>query len=172
MIRVVSFLSTVVPSQFHNCFQTKFPEAAEQLGDPNGWEHNWSEYLKMGMGGLKGGGGCSDLIFSGHGVTNLVFILPYRDYHSGWVYAFLLLCWLWFAIATIMSGHHYSVDLILAGIVGILVWDTYGLRAMTGPCTRLTMQCFRHNEKVPLPIRLTFLVMIYAMVHSAVFIGA
>lgn len=171
MFRTAAFMSTVLPSQHEGCFAQRFPAAAQQLGRPDGWEHDWSAFFKIGLGWV-GGGGCNDLIFSGHGVTNFTFILVYRDYYSRWVYRFLLACWLWFAIATIMSGHHYSVDLILAGPIAVMVWDTYGLRAMTGPCQRLTMQYYRSNERIPLPIRLSFLVMIYAMVHAALFIGA
>ena len=57
----------------------QYPQALSGIGEPDGWEHNWSEYIRMGIhGGFKGSGGCNDLIFSDHGVTNMCFILAYR----------------------------------------------------------------------------------------------
>ena len=129
----------------------------------------------MGLAdGLKGGGGCNDLIFSGHGVTNMIFILVYRDYyhHNKWVYRFLLANWVWFAIGAIFEGHHYTVDLVLAGPIAVMVWDTYGHRAMSGPCNRATRQTQHRNELVPLPIRFLFLLLICVILYAALFIGA
>jgi DNA mismatch repair protein MutS2 len=53
LIRVACFMSTVLPSPRPGCYRRRFPPPPDTLGG----------ILAVGVGQLRGTGGCNDLVF-------------------------------------------------------------------------------------------------------------
>lgn len=82
----------------------------------------------MGVGSVRGFGGCNDLIFSGHGalwiLTPLLFHTYYRPVGrlGWWMIAFMWILILQTNIRDVMDEQHYSVDMIVAAVVTTATW--------------------------------------------------
>ena len=119
--RIVAFMLTTVPAPRSNCAKMKFHLDADA-------EWSWKEAATH-----RGGGGCNDLIFSGHFViimnTCLLFNEVYDEYCGGrnqrlhkFTKWYLRTAALFSAMDMVRGGHHYSVDVYLAFLVTMLYW--------------------------------------------------
>lgn len=83
--------------------------------EPNAGE-SWFNTLK------RAGGGCNDLIFSGHILVSVLTAMAWMEAYPGWT-AGLLWCFvLHTAQREIRERHHYSVDVVSGIYMGILLW--------------------------------------------------
>ncbi|KAK1739095.1 sphingomyelin synthase family protein [Skeletonema marinoi] len=112
LIRYISFVLTVLPSQVPNCYRHHFPPPPD----------NWKDWILVGM--LPSSrGGCNDLILSGHATVTSTIACAATSVSSNTSFSFAV----WTLIALDYSieayqGLHYSVDMFLGGIVTCLLW--------------------------------------------------
>ena len=104
--------AAVVPSPRPGCFGHRFPPVPD----------SWSEYLHIGFAKLRSGGGCNDLILSGHGVIYAAVACTFSEYYPGWTSKLLWLALIRSGIRGPLTHQHYSVDMFLATAVTVLVW--------------------------------------------------
>lgn len=81
---------------------------------------SWFSLLK------KAGGGCNDLLYSGHMLVAVLTAMAWTEAYGGFSSA---LIWLFVAHSAqreVRERHHYSVDCIVAIYVGILLWKMTG----------------------------------------------
>ncbi|KAL3504494.1 hypothetical protein ACH5RR_034335 [Cinchona calisaya] len=81
----------------------------------------WYHLLK------KAGGGCNDLIYSGHMLVSVLTAMAWMEAYGG-----LSSILIWFLVLhstqrEIRERHHYSVDCLLAIYMGIFLWKMIGL---------------------------------------------
>ncbi|KAL7481332.1 hypothetical protein ACHAW6_007050 [Cyclotella cf. meneghiniana] len=118
LIRTVSFVLTVLPSQVPDCYRRHFPMPP----------HSWREWLLVGF--LPNSrGGCNDLILSGHAtvLTTLGCACTSVADNATFSVAVWTLVAVDYAIEA-YQGLHYSVDMWLGCIVTCLLWQlTKGL---------------------------------------------
>ncbi|KAL5999938.1 hypothetical protein ACLOJK_034615 [Asimina triloba] len=81
---------------------------------------SWYTLLK------KAGGGCNDLLYSGHMLVAVLTAMAWTEAYGGWVSAIIWLLVLHSGQREIRERHHYSVDCIAAIYVGILLWKMTG----------------------------------------------
>ncbi|KAJ6681490.1 hypothetical protein OIU74_019886 [Salix koriyanagi] len=81
---------------------------------------SWSSLLK------KAGGGCNDLIYSGHMLVAVLTAMAWTEAYGGYSSAFIWLLVMHSAQREIRERHHYSVDCVVAIYVGILLWKMTG----------------------------------------------
>ncbi|KAF2291140.1 hypothetical protein GH714_020326 [Hevea brasiliensis] len=81
---------------------------------------SWYSLLK------KAGGGCNDLIYSGHMLVAVLTAMAWTEAYGGFSSAFIWLLVLHSAQREIRERHHYTVDCIVAIYVGILLWKMTG----------------------------------------------
>ncbi|KAJ9146119.1 hypothetical protein P3X46_028426 [Hevea brasiliensis] len=81
---------------------------------------SWYSLLK------KAGGGCNDLIYSGHMLVAVLTAMAWTEAYGGFSSAFIWLLVLHSAQREIRERHHYTVDCIVAIYVGILLWKVTG----------------------------------------------
>ncbi|KAG0613952.1 hypothetical protein M758_6G140300 [Ceratodon purpureus] len=79
-------------------------------------QENWFNTLK------RAGGGCNDLVFSGHMYVAVLTAMAWQEAYAGWTSVFI-----WCLVAhsgqrEIRERHHYSVDVVVGIYTGILVW--------------------------------------------------
>jgi len=116
LLRVLCYTSTVMPSQTLNCFLNRYDETL-----------SFSEHWREALLHWRGGGGCNDLVFSGHGSTLALSALVYSTYQvqvgiGAWL-PVLLWCRVVHASLRIVHSHfHMSVDLVLSLIVTCFLW--------------------------------------------------
>ncbi|KAL7512347.1 hypothetical protein ACHAXN_009723 [Cyclotella atomus] len=113
LIRTVSFVLTVLPSQVPDCYRRHFPMPPD----------NWKEWLLVGF--LPNSrGGCNDLILSGHAtvLTTLGCGCTSVANNAKFSVAVWTLVAVDFAIES-YQGLHYSVDMWLGCIVTSLLWQ-------------------------------------------------
>lgn len=112
LIRYISFVLTVLPSQVPNCYARHFPPPPD----------NWKDWLLVGM--LPSSrGGCNDLILSGHATVTSTIACAATSVSSNT--SFSLAVWTLVALdysIEAYQGLHYSVDMFLGGIVTCLLW--------------------------------------------------
>lgn len=88
--------------------------------ESDGVEESWFNTLK------RAGGGCNDLIFSGHILVSVLTAMAWTEANPGWtswlVWAFVLHS----AQREIRERHHYSVDVVAGIYMGILLWRITG----------------------------------------------
>jgi hypothetical protein len=112
LIRYISFVLTVLPSQVPNCYRNHFPPPPD----------NWKDWLLVGM--LPSSrGGCNDLILSGHATVTSTIACAATSVASNTSFSVAV----WTLVALDYSieayqGLHYSVDMFLGGIVTCLLW--------------------------------------------------
>ncbi|CAN0921598.1 Protein PHLOEM UNLOADING MODULATOR [Linum grandiflorum] len=74
----------------------------------------------------KAGGGCNDLIYSGHMFVAVLTAMAWTEAYGGFTSAFIWLLVLHSAQREVRERHHYAVDCVVAIYVGILLWKTTG----------------------------------------------
>ncbi|XP_031253643.1 uncharacterized protein LOC116111626 [Pistacia vera] len=74
----------------------------------------------------KAGGGCNDLIYSGHMLVAVLTAMAWTEAYGGFSSALIWLLVLHSAQREIRERHHYTVDCIVAIYVGILLWKMTG----------------------------------------------
>jgi hypothetical protein len=123
-LRVLCFMSTILPSPRPGCSLARFPYVLPDT--------YWGIF-KAGYTELRGFGGCNDLIFSGHGAFWILVPLAYRTYAtpglSGWRagLSYLSISFMWIAflqasLRDVIDKQHYSVDMLLAAVVVSACW--------------------------------------------------
>ncbi|KAH7427031.1 hypothetical protein KP509_10G026800 [Ceratopteris richardii] len=88
--------------------------------EPSGGEESWFNTLK------RAGGGCNDLIFSGHILVSVLTAMAWTEANPGWSSWFVWACVLHSAQREIRERHHYSVDVVAGIYMGILLWRLTG----------------------------------------------
>ncbi|XP_061345170.1 protein PHLOEM UNLOADING MODULATOR [Gastrolobium bilobum] len=81
---------------------------------------SWYSLLK------KAGGGCNDLLYSGHMLVAVLTAMAWTEAYGGFSSALVWLLVIHSAQREIRERHHYSVDCIVAIYVGILLWKMTG----------------------------------------------
>lgn len=87
---------------------------------PTTTDGSWYNLLK------KAGGGCNDLIFSGHILVAVLTAMAWTEAYGGFSSAVIWLFVLHSAQREIRERHHYTVDCVVAIYVGILLWKMTG----------------------------------------------
>jgi DNA mismatch repair protein MutS2 len=111
-IRTVAFLLTVLPNPRPGCFARRFPPVPD----------NVSDFLRIGFAKMRSGGGCNDLVLSGHAVIYTAVCCAYSEYYPGAASKLLWLALLRSSIRGPLTAQHYSVDMFLAAAVTALTW--------------------------------------------------
>lgn len=113
LIRTISFVLTVLPSQVANCYARHFPPPPDA----------WGEWIMVGF--LPSArGGCNDLILSGHATVTSTIGCAFTSAASDTSFSVAV----WTLIALDYSiesyqGLHYSVDMWLGCVVTCLLWQ-------------------------------------------------
>ncbi|CAN7122762.1 unnamed protein product [Brassica rapa subsp. narinosa] len=81
---------------------------------------SWFALLK------KAGGGCNDLLYSGHMLVAVLTAMAWTEAYGGFSSALIWLLVAHSAQREIRERHHYSVDCVVAIYVGILLWKMTG----------------------------------------------
>ncbi|XVE60118.1 hypothetical protein DITRI_Ditri05aG0101500 [Diplodiscus trichospermus] len=81
---------------------------------------SWYNLLK------KAGGGCNDLLYSGHMLVAVLTAMAWTEAYGGFSSALIWLLVMHSAQREIRERHHYTVDCIVAIYVGILLWKMTG----------------------------------------------
>lgn len=81
---------------------------------------SWFSLLK------NAGGGCNDLLYSGHMLVAVLTAMAWTEAYGGFSSALVWLLVMHSAQREIRERHHYSVDCIVAIYVGILLWKMTG----------------------------------------------
>lgn len=79
---------------------------------------NWFNTLK------RAGGGCNDLVYSGHMYVAVLTAMAWQEAYPGWTSIFIWLLVAHSGQREIRERHHYSVDVVSGIYVGILMWHT------------------------------------------------
>ncbi|CAL1379190.1 unnamed protein product [Linum trigynum] len=74
----------------------------------------------------KAGGGCNDLIFSGHMLVSVLTAMAWTEAYGGFTSAFIWMLVLHSAQREVRERHHYTVDCVVAIYVGVLLWRVTG----------------------------------------------
>ena len=112
-IRTVAFLLTVLPNPRPGCYARRFPPVPEGGLLP---------FLRVGFGRIRSGGGCNDLVLSGHAVIYAAVCCAYSEYYPGGASKLLWLALARSSIRGPLTAQHYSVDMFLAAVVTALTW--------------------------------------------------
>eukprot|EP00439_Symbiodinium_sp_Y106_P028477 s942_g3.t1 len=113
LLRVLCYCSTVLPSPSSGCFVNRYDESYSV-------QEHWQEAVRH----LRSGGGCNDLVFSGHGTVLAFCALLHAELGAPlWLRLFL-----WgrvghASIRIVQSQSHFSVDLVVAIIFATLLWN-------------------------------------------------
>jgi len=113
LIRVISFLLTVLPSQNPHCYRAHFPP-------PPG---DWFSWIQIGML-PQAHGGCNDLIVSGHATVLTTFCCVATSVAGNRLVSISL--WSMLAIdflIEVYEGFHYSVDMWMGALIGTMMWQ-------------------------------------------------
>ncbi|KAG6592320.1 uncharacterized protein LOC111432726 [Cucurbita moschata] len=81
---------------------------------------SWYNVLK------KAGGGCNDLVYSGHMLVAVLTAMAWTEAYGGLSSAVVWFFVIHSAQREIRERHHYSVDCVVAIYVGILLWKMTG----------------------------------------------
>ncbi|KAL1198768.1 Protein PHLOEM UNLOADING MODULATOR [Cardamine amara subsp. amara] len=81
---------------------------------------SWFALLK------KAGGGCNDLLYSGHMLVAVLTAMAWTEAYGGFSSAMIWLFVAHSAQREVRERHHYTVDCIVAIYVGILLWKMTG----------------------------------------------
>nr|GMD62978.1 uncharacterized protein LOC109149808 [Ipomoea batatas] len=82
---------------------------------------SWYHLLK------KAGGGCNDLIYSGHMLVAVLTAMAWTEAYGGYSSALIWILLFHSAQREIRERHHYSVDVVVAIYMGICLWKMVGL---------------------------------------------
>ncbi|KAL5714913.1 hypothetical protein ACHQM5_016814 [Ranunculus cassubicifolius] len=72
------------------------------------------------------GGGCNDLMYSGHMFVAVLTAMAWTEAYGGWTSSLIWVLVLHSAQREVREHHHYSVDCVVAIYVGILLWRITG----------------------------------------------
>lgn len=97
---------------------------------PYPYEGAWYKLLK------KGGGGCNDLLYSGHMLVAVLTAMAWTEAYGGYTSAFIWMLVLHSAQREVREHHHYSVDCVVAIYVGVLLWRMTGFLWSTKDASR------------------------------------
>ncbi|KAL5560178.1 hypothetical protein UlMin_036389 [Ulmus minor] len=97
---------------------------------PTASEGSWFSLL------TKAGGGCNDLIYSGHMLVAVLTAMAWTEAYGGFSSALIWLLVLHSTQREVRERHHYTVDCIVAIYVGILLWKTTGFLWPTKDATK------------------------------------
>ncbi|OMO54875.1 hypothetical protein CCACVL1_27499 [Corchorus capsularis] len=81
---------------------------------------SWYSLLK------KAGGGCNDLLYSGHMLVAVLTAMAWTEAYGGFSSALIWVLVMHSAQREIRERHHYTVDCVVAIYVGILLWKMTG----------------------------------------------
>ncbi|KAF7145461.1 hypothetical protein RHSIM_Rhsim04G0148800 [Rhododendron simsii] len=81
---------------------------------------SWYNLLK------KAGGGCNDLLYSGHMLVAVLTAMAWTEAYGGFSSALIWILVLHSAQREVRERHHYTVDCVVAIYVGILLWKMTG----------------------------------------------
>jgi len=98
-IRTAAFMLTVVPSPRPGCYAGRFPPVPDTA----------LEFFHIGFAKLRSGGGCNDLILSGHGVIYSAVVCAFSEFYPGWTSKLLWLALIRSNIRGPLTLQHYSV---------------------------------------------------------------
>jgi hypothetical protein len=162
LIRTISFVLTVLPSQVPNCYRRHFPLPPD----------NWKDWILVGM--LPSSrGGCNDLILSGHATVTSTIACASTSVSSNMSFSVAV----WTLIALDYSieayqGLHYSVDMFLGGIVTCLLWHLTSPLENEGELEQKQKQEQREKSPPPPPLDATVVAMYASPAILAFFILA
>ena len=111
-VRPILFTSTLLPSQFHECYQGRFgyldthTKLWDKLSKP------WETMV----------GGCNDLLPSGHAIIGTICCLTIAKYRGGITCWLTWIAWLYSAIMIVGEGHHYSIDIFIGFFSAASCW--------------------------------------------------
>jgi DNA mismatch repair protein MutS2 len=111
-IRTVAFLLTVLPNPRPGCYARRFPPVPDTVAD----------FLRIGFGRMRSGGGCNDLVLSGHAVIYAAVCCAYSEFAPGVASKVLWMALVRSSIRGPLTHQHYSVDMFLASAVTALCW--------------------------------------------------
>ena len=115
VIRTISFLMTVLPSQNKHCYIQHYPPPPAL----------WWDWLMVGMTPAANGG-CNDLIVSGHATVTTsmtcVIVSLANDNWFGMAVAWLLAM---DYLVEVYEGFHYSVDMWMGAVLCSLLWRVW-----------------------------------------------
>ncbi|CAN8291165.1 unnamed protein product [Cochlearia groenlandica] len=74
----------------------------------------------------KAGGGCNDLLYSGHMLVAVLTAMAWTEAYGGYSSAMIWLLVAHSAQREVRERHHYTVDCVVAIYVGILLWKMTG----------------------------------------------
>ena len=123
-LRIISFLSTQLPSPNYHCRTGQNTATLD-------WPKHWYGHIVYDPV-QQAAYGCGDLIFSSHTTFILVGILTYTTYGS--VFILKILSWIMGAILSLLiiaSRKHYTVDIVVAWYTVPLVFYTFHRRWTT-----------------------------------------
>ncbi|KAL4284126.1 hypothetical protein GQ457_16G021040 [Hibiscus cannabinus] len=81
---------------------------------------SWYSLLKLA------GGGCNDLVYSGHMLVAVLTAMAWTEAYGGYSSALIWLLVMHSAQREVRERHHYSIDCLVAIYVGILLWKMTG----------------------------------------------
>ncbi|KAL9258052.1 PHLOEM UNLOADING MODULATOR-like protein [Drosera capensis] len=81
---------------------------------------SWYHLLK------KAGGGCNDLIYSGHMLVAVLTAMAWTEAYGGFSSGFIWLLVMHSAQREVRERHHYTIDCVAAIYVGVLLWKMTG----------------------------------------------
>lgn len=177
LVRVISFLLTVLPSQNPHCYRSHFPPPPD----------DWISWIQIGML-PEAHGGCNDLIVSGHATVLTTFCCVATSVAGNRLLSISL--WLLVAIdflIEIYEGFHYSVDMWMGALIGTMMWrimsplenidNQGGLTKKLKPLSSVTTSDIL-SYSIPAATAFVFVVLLpkelfpYTVILCLIFIGA
>jgi hypothetical protein len=116
-IRVLAFMSTVLPNPLPDCYRNRF----KNDGAPDVYEDGL-HLIEFGLSRIRGGGGCNDLIFSGHGVIYMSAFLCIATHGVSIGSLIVFFAVFHRSCMEILDQTHYGVDMWLSIAVTALSW--------------------------------------------------
>ena len=123
VVRTISFLLTVLPSQTPDCYKARFPYPVPQ---------NWGDWILTGMKPAVGGG-CNDLIVSGHAIVTSVVTCVCTSVADNTTFS--LAAWSLLAfdcVVEVYQGFHYSVDMWMGVVLTCLIFNSLAIVEKAG----------------------------------------
>ena len=110
--RPIMFSSTTFPSQFNQCYATRFGYITQR----------WIVWKKIREPWKTMTGGCNDLVPSGHAIIGTICCLTIAKYRGGFTCWLTWIAWLYSAIMIVGEGHHYSIDIFIGFFSAASCW--------------------------------------------------
>lgn len=113
LIRTISFLLTVLPSQNKFCYRQHFPNPPPS---------DWYSWIMEGMS-PQTAGGCNDLIVSGHATVTTIMACVAVSLSEDPIFG-IAVAWLLGMdyLIEVYEGFHYSVDMWMGAVLVTLLW--------------------------------------------------